>query len=150
MLFNIVQPDRAYFGQKDAQQVAVLTKMVNDLHMNVELVVCPIVRETDGVAMSSRNSYLSEAERTQAVILNESLQLASKSYKEGERNVAALTQLIETKIATMPLAEIDYVSIYSYPTFVQIENIVGTAIIAVAVKFGKTRLIDNEILKKRR
>ena len=150
MLFNIVQPDRAYFGQKDAQQVAVLTKMVNDLHMNVELVVCPIVRESDGLAMSSRNSYLSEEERAQAVVLNEALQLAGKAYKDGERNVVALIHLIEIKIATMPLAEIDYVSIYSYPTFVQIENIVGTAIIAVAVKFGKTRLIDNEILKKRR
>lgn len=150
MLFNIVQPHRAYFGQKDAQQVAVLTKMVNDLHMNVELVVCPIVREADGVAMSSRNSYLSEDERAQAVVLNQALQLAHMSYKAGERNVATLTQLIEAKITTMPLAEIDYVSIYSYPNLAQIENIVETAIIAVAVKFGKTRLIDNEILKKGR
>ena len=149
MLFNIVEPDRAYFGQKDAQQVAVLTKMVNDLHMNVELVICPIVREADGVAMSSRNSYLSEEERAQAVILNEALQLACKAYKGGERSVATLTQLIETKIATMPLAEIDYVSIYSYPSLAQIEKIIDTAIIAVAVKFGKTRLIDKVILKKR-
>lgn len=150
MLFNIVQPDRAYFGQKDAQQVAVLTKMVNDLHINVELVVCPIVREADGVAMSSRNSYLSEEERAQAVILNEALHLARRAYKAGERSVDILTHLIETKIATMPLAEIDYVSIYSYPTLEEIENIIDMAIIAVAVRFGKTRLIDNEILKKRR
>lgn len=150
MLFNIVQPNRAYFGQKDAQQVAVLTKMVNDLHINVELVICPIVREADGVAMSSRNSYLSDEERTQAVILNEALQLAGESYKEGEKDVAVLTQLIEAKITTMSLAEIDYVSIYSYPSLEKIENIEDTAIIALAVKFGKTRLIDNKILKKTR
>lgn len=150
MLFNIVQPNRAYFGQKDAQQVAVLTKMVNDLHINVELVICPIVREADGVAMSSRNSYLSDEERTQAVILNEALQLAGESYKEGEKDVAVLTQLIEAKITTMSLAEIDYVSIYSYPSLEKIENIENTAIIALAVKFGKTRLIDNKILKKTR
>lgn len=150
MLFNIVRPEKAYFGQKDAQQVAVITKMVRDLHMNVELVVCPIVREADGVAMSSRNSYLNVEERAQAVVLNEALHLAQKTYKEGERDVAVLTQLIEEKIATMPLAEIDYVNIFAYPSLAKIDSIVDTAIIAVAVKFGKTRLIDNEILKKRK
>lgn len=150
MLFNIVRPEKAYFGQKDAQQVAVITKMVKDLHMNVELVVCPIVREADGVAMSSRNSYLNVEERAQSVILNEALHLAQKTYKEGERDVAVLTQLIEDKIATIPLAEIDYVNIFAYPSLAKIDSIVDTAIIAVAVKFGKTRLIDNEILKKRK
>lgn len=147
MLLNIVRPDKAYFGQKDAQQVAVITKMVNDLHMNVELVVCPIVRETDGVAMSSRNSYLNAEEREQAVILNQALQMARKNFVEGERDVAVLTQMMKEKIATMPLAEIDYVSIYAYPSLAKIESIADRAIIAVAVKFGKTRLIDNEILK---
>lgn len=147
MLFNIVEPDRAYFGQKDAQQVAVLTKMVRDLHMNVELVVCPIVREADGVALSSRNTYLSDEERQQAVILNEALQQARTTYKEGERDVDTMTQLIENTITTMPLAEIEYVNILEYPSLKQIGTIVETAIIAVAVKFGKTRLIDNVILK---
>ncbi|PID82191.1 MAG: pantoate--beta-alanine ligase, partial [Clostridiales bacterium] len=115
MLFNIVQPDRAYFGQKDAQQVAVLQKMVTDLHMNVELVVCPIVREEDGLAMSSRNIYLSKKERKQALILNQSLCEAEKLYKSGQRDSEVLKQYITEKIASMPLATIDYVSIYKYP-----------------------------------
>ncbi len=150
MLFNIVQPDKAYFGQKDAQQVAVLTKMVHDLHINIDLVICPIVREEDGLALSSRNTYLSEEERSQAVILNKALQLAHEAFKEGEKDVETLTLLIRNKIATMPLAEIDYVSIYSYPSLAPIDKVVDTAIIAIAVKFGKTRLIDNVILKKRK
>ena len=150
ILFNIIQPNRAYFGQKDAQQVAVLTKMVRDLHINVEIVVCPIVREEDGLALSSRNTYLSDEDRQQALVLNEALQLACRIYKGGERDVETLGQLIKTKITTMPLAEIDYVSIYSYPSLAQINTIVDTTIIAVAVKFGKTRLIDNVILKKRK
>ena len=149
MLFNMVEPDKAYFGQKDAQQVAVLTKMVQDLHINVELVVCPIVREADGLALSSRNTYLSKDERLQAVILNEALQLARKTYKEGERNTETLSQLVEKKITTMPLAEIEYVSIYSYPSLAEIHKIVDTAIIAVAVRFGKTRLIDSVILEEK-
>ena len=150
MLLNIVEPNKAYFGQKDAQQAAVLTKMVRDLHMNVELVICPIIRESDGVALSSRNTYLSNEERKQAVILNESLQLALQTYKEGELDVETLTQLVRNKITTMPLAKIDYVSIFSYPTLTQINKIMDRAIIAVAVKFGKTRLIDNVILEKRK
>ena len=150
MLFNIVQPDKAYFGQKDAQQVAVLTKMVHDLHINIDLVICPIVREEDGLALSSRNTYLSEEERSQSVILNKALQLAHEAFKEGEKDVETLTLLIRNKIATMPLAEIDYVSIYSYPSLAPIDKVVDTAIIAIAVKFGKTRLIDNVILKKRK
>lgn len=150
MLFNIVAPNRAYFGQKDAQQVAVLSKMMSDLHINVELVVCSIVREADGVALSSRNTYLSSEERLQATILNKALQLANSAYQDGETDIKQLTQLIENKIATMPLAKIDYVSIYSYPSLTQINKIEQTAIAAVAVKFGKTRLIDNVILEKRK
>ncbi len=150
MLFNMVEPDKAYFGQKDAQQVAVLTKMVQDLHINVELVVCPIVREADGLALSSRNTYLSKDERLQAVILNQALQLARKTYKEGERDTETLSRLVENKITTMPLAEIEYVSIYSYPSLAEIHKIVDSAIIAVAVRFGKTRLIDNIILEEKK
>lgn len=148
MLFNIVGPNRAYFGQKDAQQVAVLSKMVSDLHIQVDLVVCPIVREADGVALSSRNTYLSSEERLQATILNKALQMANNAYKDGETNIKLLTQLIENTIATMPLAKIDYVSIYSYPSLAQISKVEQTAIAAVAVKFGNTRLIDNVILEK--
>lgn len=146
MLFNIVQPDRAYFGQKDAQQVAVLTKMVNDLHINIELITCPIVREGDGLAMSSRNTYLSEEERKQAVILNKALTKGKEAFSKGEKNVTKLVSMISEKINEMPLAVIDYVSIYNYPSLEYIDTINKKAIAAVAVKFGKTRLIDNVIL----
>lgn len=147
MLFNIVGPDKAYFGQKDAQQAAVLTKMVRDLHMNVELIICPIVREEDGLALSSRNTYLNEDERDQATILNKSLLSAFDAFQEGEKDTKKLIGIIKDNINTMPLAEIDYVKIYSYPSLSEIKYIEETAIIAVAVKFGKTRLIDNIIIK---
>ena len=147
ILFNIVKPNRAYFGQKDAQQAAVLTKMVHDLHIDLELVVCPIVRETDGLALSSRNTYLSSEERQQASILNQSLLKANEAYKKGETDTKTLTKLIVDNITTMPLANIDYVSIYSYPALQEIEKIESPAIIAVAVWFGKTRLIDNTLLE---
>lgn len=150
MLFNIVEPTKAYFGQKDAQQAAVLTKMVRDLHMNLELVICPIVRESDGLALSSRNTYLSDEERAQATILNKSLQLAVEAYLQGEKDTIKLIEIIKNSITTMPLAEIDYVSIYAYPTLSEIKTINQTAIAAVAVKFGKTRLIDNVIIEKRK
>ena len=150
MLFNIVEPDKAYFGQKDAQQAAVLTKMVQDLHMNVEIVVCPIVREADGVALSSRNIYLNKEEREQAAVLNRSLQLVQEAYWKGEKSVEILTELIVKSINQMPLAEIDYVNIYAYPSLKTIAKVEEKAIAAVAVKFGKTRLIDNIILEKRK
>lgn len=150
MLFNIVEPNKAYFGQKDAQQAAVLTKMVHNLHMNLELVICPIVRESDGLALSSRNTYLSDDERAQATILNRSLQLAVEAYHQGEKEAVKLIEVIKNSITTMPLAEIDYVSIYAYPSLSEIKTINQTAIAAVAVKFGKTRLIDNVILEKRK
>lgn len=148
MLFNMVQPDRAYFGQKDAQQVAVLMKMVRDLHIPVELVVCPIIREGDGLAMSSRNTYLSAEERKQAVVLNKALKKGKEAFEKGETNVAVLTAVISEKINEMPLAVIDYVSIYDYPSLETIDTVQKKAIAAVAVKFGKTRLIDNIILEK--
>ena len=150
MLFNIVEPTKAYFGQKDAQQAAVLTKMVRDLHMNLELVICPIVRELDGLALSSRNTYLSDEERAQATILNKSLQLAVETHHKGENEAVKLIEVIKKHIRTMQLADIDYVSIYAYPTLSEIKTINQTAIAAVAVKFGKTRLIDNVIIEKRK
>lgn len=148
MLFNIVQPRRAYFGQKDAQQVAVLLQMIRDQHIPVELITCPIVRETDGLAMSSRNTYLSEDERNQAPILRKALLKAEEEFNKGERNVEKLINILSAKITEMPLARIDYVNIYEYPSLKETENIADNAIIAVAVYFGKTRLIDNILLNK--
>ena len=146
MLFNIVKPDRAYFGQKDAQQATVLMKMVKDLHMDIELIICSIVREADGLAMSSRNTYLSAEEREQAVVLSKALEKGKEAFSKGERNVDSLIEIITNKINEMPLAAIDYVSIYDYPSLETIEIIDNNALAAVAVKFGKTRLIDNNFL----
>ena len=146
MLFNIVKPDRAYFGQKDAQQATVLMKMVKDLHMDIELIICSIVREADGLAMSSRNTYLSAEEREQAVVLSRALEKGKEAFSKGERNVDSLIEIITNKINEMPLAAIDYVSIYDYPSLETIEIIDNNALAAVAVKFGKTRLIDNNLL----
>ncbi len=147
MLFNIVQPDKSYFGQKDAQQAAVLIKMVRDTHMPVDIIVCPIVREDDGLAMSSRNTYLSDEERKQAVVLSQALKIAADSFKNGDRNARELEKHIADIINTKPLAQIDYVSVYEYPSLEQAEIISEKALAAVAVKFGKTRLIDNVILE---
>lgn len=149
MLLNIVEPEKAYFGQKDAQQAAVLTKMVRDLHISTELVVCPIIREEDGLALSSRNTYLNKEERLQATVLYESLQLANNAFMNGEKKVKNLVELIKNNIGNKPLAEIDYVDIYTFPSLTTITEIEETAIAAVAVKFGKTRLIDNVILEKK-
>ena len=148
MLFNIVQPDKAYFGQKDAQQAAVLIKMVRDLQMDLQIVVCPIIRETDGLAMSSRNTYLSDEERKQALVLNQSLLKAKNSFENGEFDVQELIEIIRGKINEMPLADIDYVSIYDFPSLGEIKKIENKALAAVAVRFGKTRLIDNIVLEK--
>ncbi len=148
MLFNIVQPDKAYFGQKDAQQAAVLIKMVRDLHMNLEIVVCPIIREEDGLAMSSRNTYLSDEERQQSVVLHQSLLLAKSMFDQGEQRVVVLIEAIRNKINEMSLADIDYVSLFDYPSLTDIDEVGQEVLIAIAVRFGKTRLIDNIILKK--
>ena len=147
ILFNIVKPNRAYFGQKDAQQAAVLTKMVRDLHIDLELIVCPIVREADGLALSSRNTYLNNEEREEALILYQSLLKAKEAYHAGDQDTETLIQLITDTITSKPLAQIDYVSIYAYPSLQAIDKIEGNAIIAVAVHFGKTRLIDNIIVE---
>lgn len=147
ILFNLVDPDKAYFGQKDAQQAIVLKKMVRDLHMPVEIIVCPIIREIDGLAMSSRNTYLSDDERKQALILNQALYAIQESCKQGEKSVSILREKIKQMIETQPLAEIDYVEILDATTLESIEYIDNAALAAVAVKFGKTRLIDNVFLK---
>jgi pantoate--beta-alanine ligase len=149
ILFNIVQPNKAYFGQKDAQQVAVLIKMVRDLHQNLEIVVCPIVREKDGLAMSSRNTYLDTQQRKDATILYQSLQEAELHFKNGENNVGNLTQFIRKKLSEKSSADIDYIEIYDFPSLTKIEKIDHKALAAIAVRFGKTRLIDNIILEKK-
>lgn len=143
-LFHIVQPDRAYFGLKDAQQVAVITQMVQDLHFPVTIVPCEIVREADGLAMSSRNVYLSKEERRQATILNQALQEVQKRhfYTADEIN-----KFVTQTINTMPLAKIEYVETLSYPSLEPVQQLDHeTIIVAVAVRFGNTRLIDNVIL----
>jgi len=150
-LFHMVQPDQAFFGLKDAQQVAVIQQMVNDLNFPVEIVPCPILREADGLALSSRNVYLSEDERKQALVLSQSLTKA-ESYVQSHSNFAAqeLAQLVQNHILSVPLARIDYVEVLEYPSLVPFESTylsdLTTIIVAVAVKFGNTRLIDNIIL----
>ncbi|WP_432408238.1 pantoate--beta-alanine ligase [Wukongibacter sp. M2B1] len=142
-LFNIITPDRAYFGQKDAQQVAVIEQMVRDLCMDVDIVSCPIVREEDGLAMSSRNTYLGEEERKAAIILSKALSSAEEVIKEGERDASKVSELIVNKINSQPLSKIDYVEIVCDKTLEAIEEIKGGILIALAVKIGRTRLIDN-------
>ncbi len=151
ILFNIVQPDKAYFGQKDAQQAMIIKKMVRDLHMPVEVVVCPIVREADGLAMSSRNVYLSQEERKQALCLSGGLKKAWEylnSGAEDSRSVKKLIEIIRNEIEGQSLAVIDYVMILDGETLEEIADIEPgkNALAAVAVKFGKTRLIDNRVL----
>lgn len=152
-LFNIVQPDYAYFGLKDAQQVGVVQQIVQDFNMTTKIMACPIIREPDGLAMSSRNVYLSPSEREQAVILNKVLKQAKNWAIEGGMTYGNLQQRIIQSISDTPLARIDYVEILSYPKFVSFletdlirDESQLNIIIALAVKFGHTRLIDNCIL----
>ncbi len=145
-LFNIVSPDRAYFGQKDAQQALVLRRMAKDLNMDVEVIIMPIIREEDGLAMSSRNAYLSAQERQQAVILSKSLFLAAEKIKKGERSVNTLTNFIRETISAAHLATIDYIKIVDTREIKPVETIDDQTLIALAVRFGKTRLIDNIIV----
>ena len=149
ILFNIVKPDRAYFGQKDAQQAILIQKMVRDLHMDLRVVVCPIVREEDGLAMSSRNTYLSEEERAQALVLSRGLANMKSRFNEGTgtTDVSELLAIITNEIATAPIARVDYVEIRDYDTLLPIDHVSKKALAAVAVYFGKTRLIDNAILE---
>lgn len=147
-LFNLTQPDRAYFGQKDAQQVQVLKRMVKDLFFDLQLRIMPIVREADGLAKSSRNTYLSQEERTAALILSKSLRHAETLFKQGERDGNKLVAETTALIAAEPLSTIDYVEIYELPDLQPVaDRITGACLLAVAVRFGTTRLIDNVILE---
>jgi pantoate--beta-alanine ligase len=146
-LFNIVQPTRAYFGQKDAQQCVVIRKMVIDLNMNMEMIIVPTVREPDGLAMSSRNVYLSPEERSQATVLNHSLALAKKMWSAGERDSVKIRAAMVDLIKQAPLGKIEYISIADALTLQELEKAESPAVISMAVKFGKTRLIDNILLE---
>ncbi len=142
-LFNIVRPDRAYFGKKDAQQLAVIKHMVDDLDMGIEIVGCPIVRENDGLAKSSRNTYLNESERKAALVLSKAIKLGSELVKNGERDCAKITAAMKELIEAQPLARIDYVKIVNAADMQQITVIDRPSLCALAVYIGKTRLIDN-------
>lgn len=146
-LFHIVNPDRAYFGQKDAQQLAVIKHMVDDLSMDIEIVGCPIVREEDGLAKSSRNTYLSAEERKAALVLSQSIKMAEKLYADGERDAKNIIEAMSEHINKEPLAKIDYVKIVDALTMQQVDKIEKSALCAIAVYIGKTRLIDNVSLE---
>jgi pantoate--beta-alanine ligase len=145
-LFNIFQPTRAYFGQKDAQQTVVIRRMIEDLNFNLEMVVCPIVREADGLAMSSRNVRLTAEQRKAAVILNRSLRQAAESIQTGERNGDVIREQMRAMIAAEPLAGIDYVSAADPATLEELELIQSGVLLSTAVFFGQTRLIDNILI----
>jgi len=143
-LFNIVIPHKAYFGQKDYQQTVIIKRLVKDLNMNVEIVVCPTVREKDGVAMSSRNAYLLKEERQAATAIYSCLQEASKAARSGTTDVKELKRLMENILCAVPLfSHVQYASAYNPETLEELEKIKGEALLAVAVKIGNTRLIDN-------
>jgi pantoate--beta-alanine ligase len=142
-LFNIVQPERAYFGKKDAQQLAVIKKMVRDLNLNLEIVPVETVREPDGLAMSSRNAYLSEAERKAAPVLWNALTLAREMWTRGARDANAFRKRMTEVIEAEPLAQPDYVSVADPITLLELSRIQGPALVSLAVRIGRTRLIDN-------
>ncbi|MCS6963919.1 pantoate--beta-alanine ligase [Thermoflexus sp.] len=145
-LLNIVQPDRAYFGQKDAQQAVVIRRMVQDLNIPVEIVVCPTVREPDGLAMSSRNTYLNPEERRAATVLFRALQAAKARYEQGERDAERLREVMREVIRAEPLARPDYVSVADPETLQELSWVEDRALLSLAVYIGKTRLIDNILL----
>jgi len=148
-LFNIVRPDFAFFGQKDAQQAIVIKRMVADLNMPLEIIICPIVRENDGLAMSSRNKYLSAEQRSQAVLLHKSLMCAEKMVKQGSRDCAEIKKQMKEILNESPLISVEYINIVSIETLDDIEEIADSALIALAVNLGRTRLIDNIIVDVR-
>ena len=147
-LMNLSRADEAFFGQKDAQQVVVIRRFVEDLNINVHIHMVPIVREENGLARSSRNQYLSPKEKEAALILSRSLQRAKEAYSFGEREPEKIKQVVIDTLATEPLAAIDYVDIYSFPALQPIATVDGQALLAIAVRIGTTRLIDNVILGK--
>ncbi|MBK5254267.1 MAG: pantoate--beta-alanine ligase [Peptostreptococcaceae bacterium] len=142
-LFNIVTPDRAYFGEKDAQQLAVIRRMVKDLNFNIEIIGCPIVREEDGLAKSSRNKYLNEEERLEAIVLHRALVLGKEAVAGGEADASKVKELIVDMINSESLSKIDYVEIVDAETIQPVSIIEGPILCALAVSFGNTRLIDN-------
>jgi len=146
-LFNGVQPHKAYFGQKDAQQAAVIRQMVRDLNFPIEIVVCPIVREPDGLAMSSRNVYLDPDQRKAATVLFRSLNAAKELYESGERDAEKIRVQMKEVLAGEPLAEVQYVSCADYDTLEELTEIKGRSLLSMAVFVGKTRLIDNFVLE---
>lgn len=144
-LFNIVQPDKAYFGQKDAQQLAIIKRMVRDLNFDIEIVGCPIIREPDGLAKSSRNTYLNADERKAALILSKAIKLGEEMVEGGERNAQTIIKAMTDKINTEPLARIDYVNVVDALSIEPLDVVKGEVLVAIAVYIGKTRLIDNFI-----
>ena len=146
-LFNAVQPQRAYFGQKDAQQAAVIRQMTKDLNFPIEVIVCPTVRETDGLAMSSRNKYLEGDNRRAATVLFRALSVAKDTYNKGERNAEKLRTIMKDTLASEPRAQMQYISCADYDTLGELDVIKGKTLLSMAVLFGKTRLIDNFVLE---
>jgi len=146
-LFHIVTPDRAYFGQKDAQQLAVIRHMVSDLNFGIEIVGCPIIREKDGLAKSSRNTYLSPEERQAALVLHRSLEKGKAAIEAGEQDAAKVIALVTQEIASEPLAKIDYVEMVDWNHLEPTTSTQKPLLMALAVYIGKTRLIDNFILE---
>jgi pantoate--beta-alanine ligase len=149
-LFHIVEPDVAFFGQKDAAQVAIIRRMVRDLQLPVELAVGPIVREPDGLALSSRNAYLDPQQRKQALVLHRSLMRVQALVDAGERNVAKLAATAQQELARESSVRVDYLEIVDADTLDPVEDISGGALVAVAVQVGSTRLIDNLRIEKKR
>jgi len=147
-LFNMVAPDYAFFGQKDAQQVAVIEKMVRELNFDIEIISCPIVRETDGLAMSSRNTYLTCEGRKEALVLSRALELSRELIRQGETDVPRLIEKMKNLIESAPSAQVDYIQIVDSRTLENLETLNSDYLVALAVKIGKTRLIDN--YRKRR
>jgi pantoate--beta-alanine ligase len=145
-IFNAFAPQKAYFGQKDAQQVAVIRRMARDLNFPVEIVVCPTMREPDGLAMSSRNSYLSPEERRAATVLHRALSKAKLAWEQGERSADPLRASVKTMLAAEPLAQMEYVSVADPLALAELDTVNQDALISVAVRIGKTRLIDNFLL----
>jgi pantoate--beta-alanine ligase len=145
-LFNATQPDKAYFGQKDAQQVAVIRRMATDLNFPLEVIVCPTHREADGLAMSSRNVYLNVDERRAAVVLFRALSAAKELHEAGERDAERLRARMKETLAGEPLAQAQYVSCADYDSLEELDTVTGKALLSLAVYFGKTRLIDNFVL----
>jgi len=145
-LFNAVQPHKAYFGQKDAQQAAVIHQMTRDLSYPIEIVVCPIVREADGLAMSSRNKYLEGEDRQAALALSRALNAAKELYDAGERDAEKLRGKMKDVIASEPRAQLQYVSCADYDTLAELAAVTGKTLLSMAVLIGKTRLIDNFVL----